>query len=307
MTAVIMYHYVRPIKNSKYPAIKGKELKDFECQIDSLIRDRKIITMEEFIEATSKGQRLNDNTALLTFDDGYLDHFDFVFPILKRKGIQGSFYIPTKAIFDRKALDVNKIHYILASEDNTDRLVSILESILDRVEFPKAKLEALKSKYLTPNRFDNANVNYFKRMLQVGLPEDMREKICNEIFFEIINLNEEEFSNSLYMTPEQINKMANEGMHIGCHGHDHRWLASLDKETQLVDTVKCREHMNSIAPQEDHKWTFCYPYGNSNEDSIEVLRKLNCAAAFTTIPEPIAWNKNPNHLTLPRLDTNDFN
>ena len=31
---IIMYHYVRPIKNSEYPNLKGLELKDFKNQIN---------------------------------------------------------------------------------------------------------------------------------------------------------------------------------------------------------------------------------------------------------------------------------
>ena len=31
---IVMYHYVRPIKNSKYPNIKGLELHGFQRQIE---------------------------------------------------------------------------------------------------------------------------------------------------------------------------------------------------------------------------------------------------------------------------------
>ena len=33
----------------------------------------------------------------LTFDDGYLDHYKYVYPILKNK-ISGSFYVPSKIL-----------------------------------------------------------------------------------------------------------------------------------------------------------------------------------------------------------------
>ncbi len=33
---IIMYHYVREIKNSKYPTIKGLEISSFKRQLDFL-------------------------------------------------------------------------------------------------------------------------------------------------------------------------------------------------------------------------------------------------------------------------------
>ncbi len=54
-----------------------------------------------------------------------------------------------------------------------------------------------------------------------------------------------------------------------------------------------------------NNWTFCYPYGNYNNVTLEILRSTNCKAAFTTKVD-IANIKRDNRFTLPRLDTNDI-
>ena len=36
LVTVVMYHYVRPIKDSKFPRIKGLELELFKLQLDYL-------------------------------------------------------------------------------------------------------------------------------------------------------------------------------------------------------------------------------------------------------------------------------
>ena len=46
---IITYHYVRPIKKSSYPLIKGLELESFKIQLDYLEKNYKIITMESLI------------------------------------------------------------------------------------------------------------------------------------------------------------------------------------------------------------------------------------------------------------------
>ncbi len=86
-----MYHYVRRINNSRYPGIKGLELKDFIEQIKYLKRHYNIVTMEEVIGASQGDEQLPVNSALLTFDDGYAEHFSHVYPVLKKHQLQGSF------------------------------------------------------------------------------------------------------------------------------------------------------------------------------------------------------------------------
>lgn len=112
---VVMYHYVRPIKGSRYSEIKGLEYSDFIEQILFIKKHYNPISMQEAINSFYNNEKLPENAVLLTFDDAYSDHFKYVYPILKKNGIQGSFYAPAKTIADKEILDVNKIHFILAS------------------------------------------------------------------------------------------------------------------------------------------------------------------------------------------------
>lgn len=53
---VIMYHYVRDLKNSFYPDIKGLELKEFENHIKFFIKNRyQFITPSDLINACIYG------------------------------------------------------------------------------------------------------------------------------------------------------------------------------------------------------------------------------------------------------------
>ena len=58
-----------------------------------------------------------NKNCVLTFDDGYRDHYDFVFETLVKNNIKGAFYPPVDVVLSNKLLDVNKIHIILASAD----------------------------------------------------------------------------------------------------------------------------------------------------------------------------------------------
>lgn len=46
---IVMYHYIRDLTHSRYPGIKGLDIKTFREQIDFLRGHFNIITMEELI------------------------------------------------------------------------------------------------------------------------------------------------------------------------------------------------------------------------------------------------------------------
>jgi len=48
---IVIYHYVRPIKGSKYPGIRGLELDGFKRQLDYLTENFNIVTTEQVINA----------------------------------------------------------------------------------------------------------------------------------------------------------------------------------------------------------------------------------------------------------------
>ena len=62
----------------------------------------------------------------LTFDDGYKDHYDYVYPYLKERKIKGNFYPPIQVLKNNKVLDVNKIHFILEKEKNRDKILDLI-------------------------------------------------------------------------------------------------------------------------------------------------------------------------------------
>ena len=112
---------------TRFPKIKGLDLALFEQQLDYLQKHYSLISMEDLIEAIESGCPLPPRPALLTFDDGYIDHYEHVFPRLAERSLQGSFFPVACAALDRKILDVNKIHFTLASDVDPDRLVDFIE------------------------------------------------------------------------------------------------------------------------------------------------------------------------------------
>lgn len=301
---IIMYHYVRPIMQSKYPNIKGLEFADFSFQLDFLSENYKFVTAEEVIYSIKNQKKLSENSCWLTFDDGYKDHYDYVFPELKKRGIQGSFFPPAHAIKNNEMLDVNCIHFILACQNDIKSLNEDLENECYDRGISKKQFINLKKNFYISSRFDSADVRFFKNMLQHALPASVRKNVINKLFLKHVKQSPQEFSKKLYMTKDELNELIESNMFIGSHGSMHYWLDKLNKKNQELDIDESLEFLEDIGVKLSD-WIMCYPYGGYNKNTLDLLNKKNCSVGLTVKPE-IANLTQHNNLELPRFDTNDF-
>ena len=304
--SVVMYHYVRRIKQSRFTGIKGLELDDFIEQIKFLKRNYNVVSMEEVIASYNKDHTLPPNPALLTFDDGYAEHFSHVYPVLKKYKMQGSFYIPAKTVQENVLLDVNKIHFILASCKEPEQLIRRIEQQIKfySKEYSLNDFDCYFKELAIANRFDSAEVIFVKRILQHGLPEELRNIITDVLFVEFVGMDEAAFSKELYMDKTQIQHMVNDGMHVGSHGYDHYWWNKLDSNDLDQEISRSLKFLEQVGVNMNN-WTACYPYGSSSEKVVSVLKSKGCKLAFTTqVNTADLTSENP--LLIPRLDTNDL-
>lgn len=61
----IMYHYIRDLKHSRYPEIKGLDIELFRKQIDYFKANFHVVTMEQVIEAVDSKKPLPEKSVLL--------------------------------------------------------------------------------------------------------------------------------------------------------------------------------------------------------------------------------------------------
>lgn len=303
---IVMYHFVRPIAGSSWPGIKGLERDLFVKQLAHIRRHYDVVRLADVVEAAHGRRSLPNMAAVLTFDDGYIDHYRYVFPILKEAGLSGAFFPPSSAVLERRVLDVNKVHFILAATTDIPALVAEVEAAVEeaRDEFALPSLAELRARLWTPNRFDPAEVIYVKRLLQVALPTELRARIADRLFRNTVSRDEATFADDLYVSLPQLAEMASGGMEIGSHGHMHGWLDSMDQAAQSQDIDRSLEMLTAIGLDRSG-FLFCYPYGAYNDETLGILRARQCAAAVTTRVRP-AYPTKDGLLTLSRLDTNDL-
>ena len=299
-----MYHYVREISNSRYPDIKGLETKLFKRQLEYLQANYSIITMEELVASLEESYELPDHSVLLTFDDGYLDHYRDAFPILDSMGIQGSFFVPVKPLLESRVLDVNKIHFLLASAPLSKLLASIKDFLGGVKNEPGIQsFDHYYESLAKPNRFDTAEVIFVKRLLQHKLVEPYRSELIDRLFETYFHTSEKILSKELYLTLDQCRCLIKNGMHIGAHTYDHYWLNKISEEEQVRQFKLNLEFLDDIRSA---KRTMAYPFGGYNSTTLKLMKKFNFSTGFTTRVDKVKDLKTASKYELPRLDTNDI-
>jgi peptidoglycan/xylan/chitin deacetylase (PgdA/CDA1 family) len=303
---IISYHYVRSLSQSIFPNIRGLDTEDFKQQLDYLQSEFVVVRTDEVLESLKTGCTLPEGATWLTFDDGFYDHYETVFPELVRRGLSAAFFPPAQPILEYKVLDVHKIHFIIASIE-PNKFHSLLKKRFDEMELGLKTGKAFSDffkEFGSPGQFDAPLTAFAKRMLQFALPEKERKELIDQLFAQIVSIDETEFAQSLYLDVKQIMEMISGGMYFGSHGFRHHHLGRESAEDQLSDIQLGLKFLDGVGAQ-TADWVMCYPFGSYNVETIEILKRTKCLAAITVKSE-IAQLDMGSRFELPRLDTNDL-
>ena len=301
---IVMFHYVRNIKKSKYPNLKGLEFTDFKKQIFFFKKKFNLLSNSQFIEILNSRKIPKKKSILLTFDDGYRDHFEYVFPFLKKQNVSAVFYPPIMCIKNKSVLDVNKIHFILEKEQNRDKILDLIFHYVKKI-LNKKPQQINIDKINLSCRYDDKKTVLIKRLLQNHLPLPYRKKIVGKIFEHVVNYNEDEFSKILYMNENNLQELYKNNFSIGCHGYNHYWWEKINKNDQEIEIKSSINYFKKVKIF-DKNFSVCYPYGSYNLQTLNLLRKYKIKFAVTTKVGSVNKANINNIYELPRFDTNDF-
>lgn len=297
----VMYHYVRPVAASAFPRLPALELADFLGQLDHLQAQYTLLTPNAFLEALAAGEPLPPRACLLTFDDGYADHYRHVFPHLADRGLAGLFFAPKSSLIDRQLLEVNQIQFTLASHPQPKALADEVDRLLR--QHWSIDPTPLRATHFVTNRFDGPEVAYVKRLLQHALPADVRSQLAAQLFARHVSNDPLAFAEELYLTPAQAREMLGAGMAFGGHGDRHLWhglTSPQDLAAEVAGSVAALATIG-VRPQDA---CYCYPFGSQTEAVRESVADAGFCAGFTVVPD--LWAPGSDPFQIARLDTNDL-
>ena len=278
MTAV-MYHYVRPADRAlpHYPYLA---LANFEHQLDYFSDTRGLVGREAFERWVKGGAP--PSGFLLTFDDGLLDHVDFVLPALRRRRAFGLFYVSSGPLTDGVILDVHKLQLALG------RLGG--RAALDRLQLRYTRLlEAATSANLGhyAGQVSDPQTKRVKHLLNWTLRQDERREAVDDLL-EFAYAGRTPGVNEIYLDETGVKQLVAEGMGVGAHGHQHLLLSGLTPPQQEQEIGQACCLIRTLTGSLD--WGYCYAHGlpgSFDSTSEELVASVGCPFAFAVADRDI--------------------
>jgi peptidoglycan/xylan/chitin deacetylase (PgdA/CDA1 family) len=280
---VVMYHYIRDLRNTSFPRIKGMLTSDFQEQVTALRSQYEMATLESalaFLQGVYSPPR---DLCLLTFDDGLKDHYLEVTPILVDFDIQGVFFIITSCLQEHCIAPVHMNHFLMAALDFNFYKQAFLERLseFDHDVHIYSQIDNITAQHTYC--WDTPEVATFKYFFNFILNSDIRDQVVKTLFEEHIG-DERSFSQTLYLSWEEARQMQTAKMLFGGHSHQHKPLATLCDTELSWDLSTCQELLTEhLRPQD--LWPFSYPYGKQdsfNDTAVRQLKRLGFNCSFGT-------------------------
>lgn len=299
---IVMYHYVRDADATPFPRIRALSRAMFEQQLDWLQETHTVINVTDLEAAVAGRASLPPSAALLTFDDGFIDHYETVFPALRRRGLSGVFFISRDASGEApRLLGVHQTHFLLA----TLGAEAFGRAVRDACQAAYAGREQTDRSVFGVDRWDDISERAIKQLLNYDLPFEEADRVLDALFVEHIG-DPAAFARQLYLNDAMVRDMAAGGVSFGYHTRSHRMLSRLGVREQGLEISGGVEWLAGLTGQ--RTVTFCYPWGGAatyTADTVRLLRAGGYSLAFNTIRRPaVVGTDDP--FELPRVDTRDL-
>ncbi len=264
---IVMYHGVI---NEPLPLPCWWQLSydQFFWQIKYLNKNYAVLPLQEVVHKLRTGEKLPDNTAVITFDDGFENNYTLAYPLLKAMNIPAVVYVVTDFIGTKKLLWLDELFMLF---------LETTQNSIDLKDFGLRlfNIASIKNKQHSLYRI----CEHLKK-----IPPDQKDTLLQHIR---LHLNKKKETSDYakhfkLLSWEQIGEMKRNSMiDFGAHSCTHEILSQLN-EDQLIHEIKDSCHkINPGAPA-----LFAYPNGRRQDFNTRakiILKNSNVVCAVSTI------------------------
>lgn len=248
----IFYHAVSnqpmPHVDTIYPSISADQ---FEAELLYLKSIYSFVTYQQVADFYERDIPLPENALYLSFDDGFIECYSVVLPIIEKLLIPCTFFVTTDWIDNNSMFFRNKMailwNIFLSSSDET-----------------KYKM------YIDVGRILGVAINSKETMRKsiFSLREHRNEEI--ESLSQYFEFDEKEYlkNNPLYVTTSQLEEMVSKGYTLGAHTQSHPKLeqVSFDRmESEISQSCKIIQEISG-----EKSVPFAFPNSATNIDRNEL-------------------------------------
>jgi peptidoglycan/xylan/chitin deacetylase (PgdA/CDA1 family) len=230
----LIYHAVSdrslPYIDHIYPPVKTDR---FEEALKYLKNHYNIITYEQLHTHRIEGKQLPDKALHLSFDDGYIECYTLVRPLLKKYNIPCTFFITSDWIDDKGMFYRNKVGLCI------EKLSGLMEMEVFRL------LSDINHIFGTELKTKSDFSRWVKPMVQADV--ERIDRICEVFDVKWMRMIQDE---PFYLTSAQIKLMADEGFTIGSHTQSHPKLVQVTPEEMEKEIVESSRTIQKITDAE---------------------------------------------------------
>ncbi len=248
-------------------------------------------------------KKANENFVGISFDDGYRDNIFFAKPLLEKYDCHATFFIPTQNTGLDKIFWWDDLAIIFLAKRKLPKTISLVinnqpfDFDLEDEVFLSDSLKEEHQNWQTPyNPPTKRSLLYFRVwQLLKPLHNDQIEEIMNNIKkwagSDIPHPQREDYP----VTEEQLIQLSDHPLcEIGLHTVTHTALGFQEEKEQEREIVDNKMQLKNFINKEVDMMAF--PYGNYNNTTLKVIKKLKLKAAFTTKHESINQQSDPYQL-----------
>ena len=277
---ILTYHRVLP---QDHPDLEFEQPgmyvtpQTFRLHMDEIKKRFELFHLDDWIRGVKNNESLPKYACAITFDDGWLDNYEYAYPILKELKVPATIFVVSDFLGTSYSFWPNRLNRLLGklTAGQLNDLIkseagSWLKSIIHQDTLKAGKFDADKI-----NKIIESCKNFTENELNSSL-DCMESRFDGHMISDSVDL----------MSRHHLQEMTESGfVRVGSHTcHHKRLLDGLDKneiDDEIVNSKKVlQEELNTNID------LFCYPNGDYSQYSLEVVNE-NYSAACSTMN---GWN-----------------
>jgi len=282
---ILLYH--RVIDLALDPQQLTVSPANFDDQIGYLRKHYNLLSFEEFAEIVTSKRKMPKRSAVVSFDDGYVDNLTNAVPILEAHAAQAVFYVATATLDTRREF----------WWDDLERIFLLEHPLPSSLEFT---VRGQSHTFATSTSTDRATVYDQMHPIVKDCAVKQRDALMDQIV-QWAGLTGAGRESHRVMRKDELQTMArSRAVVIGAHTHNHPKLSVCTEADQQEDIALSKKVLEELLDRRiDH---FSYPFGSKIDytpQTVQICRELGFKTVCANYHDQVhSWH---SPLELPRM------